>query len=129
MTRPIANHPHEIAETIAIFLKEGDLEGIISMFHPECKIYFPPGEAPKVGHSGAHEVFKDFAVMKPILISTVTGEAVNGDTGLLQAEWRFEAADGTLIAEGSSTEVVKRLENGGWGYFIDCPMGPPELIV
>ncbi len=125
--RPIAKEAHQVADVIARFLKSGDLDGIVSMFHPDCKVYFPPDEAPKQGHDGVREVFKDFVEMKPILISTVTAAAVNGDTGLLKAEWRFEAMDGSLIAEGQSTEVVKQLDNGGWGYFIDCPMGPPAL--
>jgi len=125
--RPIANHPHEIANCVAEFLKLGDLEGIVSMFHPECQIHFPPGEPPKQGLDGVREVFKDFVIMRPILLSKVAREAINGDIAIIQANWRFEDDEGQLIAEGSSTEVARRLSNGGWGYFIDCPMGVPEL--
>ena len=39
----------------------------------------------------------------------------------------FVAPDGTVIAEGRSMEVAKKLENGGWGYLIDCPNGPPAV--
>ena len=123
----IANQPHEIGERVAAFLKEGDLEGIVSLFHPDCSIYFPPDEAPKLGHAGVREVFKDFMESRPTLISNVTQEAINGDIAILQAQWRFEDNDGVLIAEGSSTEIAKKLPNGGWGYFIDCPLGVPPL--
>ncbi|WP_302849965.1 hypothetical protein [Paraglaciecola mesophila] len=37
------------------------------------------------------------------------------------------STDGNILAEGESTEVAKKLENGGWGYLIDCPNGVPVL--
>ncbi len=123
----IANKPREIAECVAIFLKNGDLEGVVSMFHPDCQIFFPIDAPPKQGLEGAREAFKDFIAMKPILTSTVNTEIINGDTALLQADWKLLTEDGQLIADGSSTEVAKKLENGGWGYFIDCPNGPPLI--
>lgn len=58
---------------------------------------------------------------RPVLKSEVTSEVINGDMALLQANWSLSAPDGTLIAEGSSTEVAKKLEHGGWGYLIDRP--------
>lgn len=97
------------------------------MFHPDCQIFFPPDEAPALGLEGARAVFKDFVPMHPTLESTVTSETINGDTALLQANWCFKDADGNVIAEGHSTEVAKKLANGGWGYFIDCPLGPPSV--
>lgn len=122
----IAEKPSDIATCVAGYLQAGDLEGVVSMFHPECQIFFPPGEAPSVGRDGARAVFKDFVSMRPVLNSSVTSEVINGDTALLKAEWSFEDADGNIIAEGKSTEVAKKLANGGWGYLIDCPNGPPD---
>jgi ketosteroid isomerase-like protein len=121
----IAVKPSDIAACVAEYLQAGDLEGVVSMFHPDCQIYFPPGEAPSVGLDGARAVFKDFVPMRPVLKSTVTNEVINGDTALLKADWSFEDADGNVIAQGQSTEVAKKLANGGWGYLIDCPNGPP----
>jgi ketosteroid isomerase-like protein len=126
-TDNIAHQPNQIAERVAAFLKEGNLEGVVSMFHPECSIYFPLDEAPKVGHTGVREVFADFVEARPTLVSTVTHESTNGSIAVLQAKWRLEESDGVLIAEGFSTEVAKKLANGGWGYFIDCPIGLPQL--
>ncbi|WP_342076173.1 nuclear transport factor 2 family protein [Yoonia sp. SS1-5] len=126
MTMKIAAKPRDIATCVAGYLKDGDLEGVVSMFHPACQIFFPADAPPSIGHDGARAVFKDFVPMRPTLDSTVTSEIINGDTALLQADWRFKEADGNVIAEGQSTEVAKKLANGGWGYFIDCPDGPPS---
>lgn len=40
--RKIAERPHQIVERVAEFIKEGDLEGVVSMFH------FPSGINPSV---------------------------------------------------------------------------------
>ncbi len=84
-------------------------------------------EPPKIGLDGAREAFADFIEMRPTLISNVISEVIVEDTALLQANWRFEDSEGNLVAEGNSTEVAKKLANGGWGYYIDCPIGLPEL--
>lgn len=125
MSMKIAAKPSDIATCVAGYLKDGDLDGVVSMFHPDCKIFFPVGEAPSLGLEGARAVFKDFVPMRPVLESTVTSETINGDIALLQADWCFKDSEGNVIAQGQSTEVAKKLANGGWGYFIDCPDGPP----
>lgn len=126
MTYRKADSPREVSERVSEYLKEGNLDAIITMFHPDCKIYFPPDEPLHEGHAGVRDVFTPFLEIRPTLISQITGEVVIGDIALLQAEWRIEDNDGNVLGAGNSTEVVKRLENGGWGYFIDCPLGPPS---
>lgn len=124
---PQAKTPREIADRVAEHLRAGDLEGVLTMFHPECMIFFPPDEPAQVGTDGAREVFKDFVPQRPVLKSTILSEVINGDTALLQAEWQFLSHDGSVMAEGKSTEVAKLLPEGGWVYYIDCPLGPPMI--
>ncbi|MEM9907588.1 MAG: nuclear transport factor 2 family protein [Cyanobacteria bacterium P01_D01_bin.44] len=126
MTYRIAEHPREVSERVGEYLKEGNLDAIVTLFHPDCKIYLPPDEPPHAGHAGVRDAFAPFLEGRPTLISQVIGEAIIGDIALLQAKWRIEDNDGNVLDEGNSTEVVKRLENGGWGYFIDCPLGLPS---
>ena len=127
MTYRKAEHPREVPERVGEYLKEGNLDAIVTMFHPDCKIYFPPDEPPHEGLAGARAAFAPFLESRPTLISQITGEVIIGDIALLQAEWRIEDNDGNVLGAGNSTEVVKRLGNGGWGYFIDCPLGPPPI--
>ncbi|TQV73257.1 YybH family protein [Denitrobaculum tricleocarpae] len=125
MTAKTAERPRDIATCVAACLKDGDLEGIVSLFHPACQIFFPPNETPKYGQTGAREVFAEFVALRPTLISKVTSEVINGNIALLQAEWQLLDAEGGMLTAGRSTEVARKLENGGWGYFIDCPTGLP----
>ena len=122
-----AMRPSEIAERVGEYLKQGDLEAIVSFFHPECTLCFPATEPPKKGLDAVRASFAPLLKSRPNLISQVTGELVNGDTALLQAEWRLEAPDGSLIDGGNSTEVAKQLADGSWVYYIDCPNGPPPI--
>lgn len=96
------------------------------MFHPDCKIFFPSGQTASKGLDGARRVFAGFVEMRPRIDSRVVSEEIVGNTALLRAHWRVVAPDGSVIAEGQSTEVATKLDNGGWGYLIDCPHGPPE---
>lgn len=129
MSQPkhIAHRPREIADCVSAYLQEGDMEGIVSMFHPDCEIHFPPGAAPSVGLEGARKAFEGFMDLKPSIKSDVISEVIVGDIAMTRANWQVIAPDGSVMAEGQSTEVAKKLENGGWGYLIDCPNGPPLL--
>jgi len=122
-----AMYPHQIVDVITEYLKEGNLDGIVNMFHPECEICISLDGPAMKGQDGAREVFKDFAAKKAVLISEVTGEKIIGDTALLQGNWRMEDQDGNVLGEGISSEVTKQLEDGSWVYFIDCPIGAPKF--
>lgn len=120
-----ALRPRHIADVVGKYMKEGNMEGILSMFHKDCIVYFAPNPALTQGLDLIEELFTPFVQAKGNLISDVTGELINGDTALLQANWRVESSDGSIIAQGSSTEVAKQKEDGSWVYYIDCPSGPP----
>ncbi|MEM9667344.1 MAG: nuclear transport factor 2 family protein [Pseudomonadota bacterium] len=128
-TRKIAERPHQIVERVAEFMADGDLEGVVSMFHPDVRIALDPDNAdPLVGQDAAREIFKDACAARAILKGTVSGEMINGDTAILQGEWTMEGPDGTPMGGGTSTEVAKQLPNGGWTYFIDCPISVPKPV-
>lgn len=127
MKQHIANRPRDIADCVSAYLQAGDFAGITTLFHPDCQIFFPPDQPPSVGIAGARAAFESFLDIRPSIESEVFSEVINGDIALLRANWRVVTPDGAIISEGQSTEVAKKLPNGGWGYLIDCPNGPPEL--
>jgi len=49
MSKYIAKRPRDIADCVGAYLQDGDLDGIASMFHPDCKVFFPPDQPPSVG--------------------------------------------------------------------------------
>ena len=122
-----AEQPNQIADIVGEYLKAGDLDGVVTMFHPGCQIYFPPDAPPLIGKEGARQAFAEFAKIRPTLKSTVNHQAINGDTALLSATWELQGPDGSIIGAGTSTEVTKQLDDGSWVYFIDCPLSIPAL--
>ncbi|MFN3248432.1 YybH family protein [Roseibium album] len=127
MSKHIAKRPRDIADCVNAYLQKGDLDGITTMFHPDCQIFFPPDQPPLTGLEGARKAFEAFVDLKPTIKSEVFCEVINGDIALLRANWSVVGPDGKVMAEGQSTEVAKKLENGGWGYLIDCPNGPQTI--
>lgn len=123
----VALRPRDIAGCISAFLQEGDLEGLVSMFHPDCHVFFPPGQPPSIGLEGVRRAFEPFLATKPVIQSEVISEVIVRDIALTRANWKVVAPDGTVLGQGQSTEVARRLENGGWGYLIDCPNGPSSV--
>lgn len=119
--------PRDVANEIGACIKEGNIENIVDFFYPDYMMSFPPTEAPKSGLATVREVFTSFVESKSKLISKVTGEIINGDFALLQADWYIEDSTGAIISEGKSTEVLKQRADGSWVYFIDCPMGLPSI--
>ena len=127
MKQFIAHRPRDIAPCVSAYLQAGDLDGITTLFHPDCQVFFPPDQPPSIGIAGARAAFEGFLDIRPSIESEVFSEVIIGDIALLRANWRVVAPDGSVLAEGQSTEVAKKLSNGGWGYLIDCPNGPPKL--
>lgn len=123
----IAQRPRDIADCVSAYLQDGDIDGIVTMFHPDCHVFFPPNEPPSIGLDGARAAFESLISARPQIVSEVVSEVIVGDIALLRANWRAVMPDRTVIGQGQSIEVAKRLENGGWGYLIDCPNGPPKL--
>ena len=125
---PTAKQPREIANCVSACLRKRDIDGIVAMFHHDCLVFFPPDAPPNVGHAGVRKAFEALLDTPPVIRSEVISEVIVGDFALLCANWSMVAPDGSVLAEGQSTEVAKKFDHGGWGYLIDCPYGPPPFL-
>ena len=121
-----AERPCHIARRVRDYIKQGDLDGVVSLFHPQCQIIMDPTQDPIKGHAGVREIFTDFVQKRVDLHAVVTGEMVIGDIALLQGHWKITDATGATMMKGVSTEVARKMPHGGWVYFIDCPVGMPK---
>ena len=117
--------PRDVANQISECIAEGNIDNILDFFHPDYLMSFPPTEPLKSGLDTVKASFQPFIDSKAILNSEVTGEVINGDIAVLQANWSIVDGNGNKMGEGASTEVLKQREDGSWQYFIDCPLGLP----
>lgn len=127
MTTKKAMRPRDVANLISECIAEGNINNILDFFHPDYLMSFPPTELLKSGVDTIRACFQPFIDSKAELTSKVTGELINGDTAVLQANWSIVDRKGNTIGEGASTEVLKQRKDGSWQYFIDCPLGLPLL--
>ncbi len=122
-----AMRPRDVANEISSCIAEKNIENILDFFHPDYLMSFPPTEPLKSGLDTIKESFQPFIDAGAKLNSTVTGEVINGDIAVLQANWSIVDLQGNKLGEGSSAEVLKQRADGSWQYFIDCPLGLPFL--
>ena len=120
-----AMRPRDVANLISECMVDGNIENILDFFHPDYLMSFPPSEPPKSGLEAIRSSFQPFIDAKAKLISEVTGELINGDVAILQANWSIVDLQGNVMGKGASTEVLKQRKDGSWQYFIDCPLGLP----
>lgn len=119
--------PRDVANEISQCIEEGSIENILDFFHPGYVMSFPPTEPIKAGLDTIRANFQPLIDTKAKLHSTVTGELINNDIAVLQANWSIVDGQGKKIGEGSSTEVLKQRKDGSWQYYIDCPLGLPLM--
>nr|WP_042295503.1 nuclear transport factor 2 family protein [Nonlabens ulvanivorans] len=120
-----AMRPRDVANEISECISEGNMENVLDFFHPDYSMSFPPSEPLKSGLDTIRASFQPFIDVGAKLNSTVTGELINGDIAVVQANWNIIDGSGNMMGEGSSTEVLKQRADGSWQYFIDCPLGLP----
>ncbi len=119
--------PRDVANEISECIIEGNIENILDFFHPDYVMSYPPTESLKSGLDTIRTSFQPFIDKKAKLFSKVTGELINSNIAVLQANWSIIDLEGNKMGEGSSTEVLKQRTDGSWQYYIDCPLGLPFL--
>jgi ketosteroid isomerase-like protein len=53
----------------------------------------------------------------------------NGGLALLRADWEVAGDDGSIVASGSSAEIVRRQPDGTWLYVVDHATGASLPLV
>jgi ketosteroid isomerase-like protein len=111
-----AQKPEELDVLFTQCLKEGDLEGLVSLYEPAAAFPNQSGEV-KSGLPALREEMAPFAAMKPELKSNITKVVVAGDIALIHNEWTMPAQS----MSGYAIEVARRQSDGSWKFIIDDP--------
>ncbi|MGJ7505734.1 MULTISPECIES: YybH family protein [unclassified Variovorax] len=111
-------------ETFGALFNARDLEGLLSLYEPQAMHQNTvTGEA----DDGILAIERS---LRELLKIQGTMESVNNFTlaasglALLRADWRIlDNNNGTVLAEGSSAEVLRQQADGSWLYLIDHAVG------
>jgi len=124
-TLPLAKSP---AELVALFnerMNAGDVDALLDYYDDDGS--FSPEEGVLVtGKEAIREALLGFIAMQPTVIGNVKWVQQVGDVALILNDWTINGRqpDGEVVnLTGRSTDVVRRGEDGGWRFYIDCVWG------
>lgn len=99
------------------------LAALISLYEADAILRVTDSETDLIGHAAIAEELSRLLQAPGTMTSRTRFCIVHGDLALLRADWDLVADDGSVVASGSSAEVVRRQDDGTWRYVIDHAIG------
>ncbi|WP_315836817.1 DUF4440 domain-containing protein [Bradyrhizobium prioriisuperbiae] len=115
-------NPHTMNETFAQAFNSRSLDNVLALYEPGALLRVGPGDRTLTGSSLANELATLLQAPGKMVLKTNFCIA-RGDLALLRADWTIVTDDGSIIASGSSAEVVRQQPDGSWRYIIDHAVG------
>jgi uncharacterized protein (TIGR02246 family) len=116
--------PEQLHDLFVAAVNAHDLDGLISLYEPECVGADIDGGA--IQGSDQMKTFLTGFLEKVQSLESQTRKVYSaGDVALLSAEWRgvLLTPDGqTVTSTGRSAEVARRQPDGSWLFAIDDPI-------
>ena len=116
-------------ETIGLWeerINAGDLDGLVELYAPDAAIIAEPGAEPARGHDAVRAIIGGYLGVKPAVKFEHTAVIRTEDTALGLTRWTLAgtAPDGSAVNMAATTsDVLRRDEDGRWRYVIDNPWG------
>jgi ketosteroid isomerase-like protein len=110
-----------------------DVEAAAAMYHPEASVVRLEqvhGSASVArGAAGIRGTMEGYIGLQPHMDVVVHHTTVSGDFALCRSQWRITGRDqdgASIEVHHHGMEVMRRLPNGEWVFFIDHPWGADE---
>jgi ketosteroid isomerase-like protein len=107
-----------------------DVEAAAAMYHPEASVVrleqVHGSTLVARGADGIRETMAGYIGLKPHMDVVAHHTTVSGDFALCRSQWRITGTDQDgkpLEVHHHAMEVMRRLPNGEWVFFIDHPWG------
>jgi ketosteroid isomerase-like protein len=107
-----------------------DIEAAAAMYHPDARIVrleqVHGSDSVAQGAEEIRETMAGYVGLKPHMDVIVHHTTVAGDLALCRSQWRITGTDRRgkpIEVHHHAMEVMRRLENGEWVFFIDHPWG------
>jgi uncharacterized protein (TIGR02246 family) len=120
----MATDPGDLDRLFAEYLNAGDLEGLMTLYEPGCRLVRRDGSV-AAGHDEIRVMLGRLVEMRPAFRTEAVKVVGTGhDLALVYSDWNMavKRPDGTLNEmSGKALEVVRRQQGGGWRIAIDDP--------
>ena len=110
-----------------------DIEAAAAMYHPDARVvrleHMHGSATVAQGAEEIRETMAGYVGLKPHMDVVVHHTTVAGDFALYRSQWRIAGTDRSgkpVEVHHHAMEVMRRLDNGEWVFFIDHPWGADE---
>lgn len=126
--------PELVDHLLAKAFNAQDIEAAAALYHSDASVVSlePVHGSTRVvrGAAGIREVMRGYIGLKPHMDVIVHHTTVAGDFALCRSQWLISGTgkDGKPIEEHHhAMEVMRKLPNGEWVFYIDHPWGADEV--
>lgn len=112
-----AKSPEEICRLFQQYMAEGDIDSVLSVYHPEAVFLNQSGEVKK-GKEGLRKELAPFAAVKAIFEFNIKQVVQTGDIALMHTEWKISSPQQISVY---AIEVAHRQPDGTWRWLIGDP--------
>ncbi len=114
--------PAEMNATFARAFNSRSLDNMLSLYEPDAVLLVDGSGKELRGRAAIAEELAKLLTAPGTMTSVNNFCVVHGDIALLRADFMLRDG-GTIIAKGSTAEIVRRQADGTWLYVIDHAAG------
>lgn len=115
--------PAQMNEMFARAFNSRNMDKLLALYEPDAVLRVDGSKRSLVGLAAIAGELQHLLQAPGTMTSRNNFCVVYRDLALLRADWDLVADDGSVVASGSSAEVVRRQADGTWRYIIDHAAG------
>ncbi|WP_245309227.1 YybH family protein [Bradyrhizobium retamae] len=122
--------PAQMNEAFAQAFNSRDIDNLLSLYEVDAVLRVDGSERSLIGLDAIASGLQRLLQAPGTMTSRNNFCVQHGDVALLRADWEMRTQDGSIVASGSSVELVRRQSDGTWRYVIDHAAGAtlPRII-
>jgi uncharacterized protein (TIGR02246 family) len=115
--------PNHINDAFASAFNDRNMEGLAALYEPDAILCADETGTRLSGLEAIKAALQQLMQVPGKMVARNHFCIQHDDLALLRADWELVTEDGSLVASGSSAELVRRQSDGSWRYVIDHATG------
>jgi ketosteroid isomerase-like protein len=115
--RPPANTPNDICHLFSQYMREGDIDSVLSVYDPDV-VFLNRERVPRLGLAERRQELAPFAAAKARFDFPSKQIIEAGDIALMHTQWRITGPEPLSV---HAIEVARRQPDGTWRWLIGDP--------
>lgn len=117
------SRPADMNEAFARAFNSREIADLLALYEDGAALRVDGSELTRFGKPQIGEELSKLLRVPGTMSSRNNFCVEHGEIALLRADWALQGPDGSIVAEGSSAEIVRRQPDGSWLYVIDHAAG------